>query len=303
MKPSKRFQKLAAAVLAISCAALTPLSGCSSAPGAQSTAPQVASTASAGAAGSSSGDKKVLKVAMECVSVPFNWTQMDDSNGALPIKGSSTFCNGYEVQILKKVADDLGYSLEIDKTEWSAIPPAVQSGKVDAGMSGMTVTEERKKTLLFTDPYYIADNVALVKADGKYADAKSLADLAGAECTSQQSTSWYTFLSQIPNGKVQPALPDVPTMLVALTSGKCDMLPCDTPTALSSMRTNPGLKMIKFEEGKGFKAEAELTHVCMALKLGNTDLKEKIDGALKKISEDERQKLMDWAVENEPTAS
>ncbi len=294
MEKRKRFGKAAAAVLLASLTALSSLAGCSS--GGQPTA------SASGGGSTSAANRKVLKVAMECVSVPFNWTQMDNSNGAVAIDGSSTFCNGYEVQILKKVGEELGYSLEIEKTEWSAIPTAVSSGKVDAGMSGMTVTEERKKTFLFTDPYYIADNVALVKANGKFANAKSLEDLKGVVCTSQQNTSWYTFLSQIPDGKVQPALADVPTMLVSLESGKCEMLSCDTPTALSAMKTNPGLKMIQFEEGKGFKAEAELTHVCMALKPGNTDLKNKIDGALKKISDSERKQLMDWAVKNEPAA-
>ena len=304
MKNMKKFRKFTAALLAISCVAIFPLSGCSSSSGGQTAAGAAVSQSAAPAdsAASSAGAKKVFRIALECAYAPYNWTQTDNSNNAVPIFGTNTYCNGYDIQIAKKIADSMGAELEVHKTEWTAIPTAITSGVVDAGICGMTVTAERKKTLLFSDPYYTSKYVAVVKKDGKYANAASIADLKGANCTSQQSTSWYPLLSQIPDAKVQPALADVPTMLVALNSGKCELLSCDKPTGLSAEKAYPGLKMIEFADDKGFQADAEATHVCAALKLGNTGLKDQIDKELKTISEDDRSQLMDWAIKNQPAA-
>ncbi len=242
----------------------------------------------------------VFKIALECAYAPYNWTQTDDSNDAVPIAGTNTFANGYDVLVAKKIADALGCKLEVYQTKWTAIPTSIISGKVDAGICGMTVTEERKQTLLFTAPYYDSKYVAVVKADGKYKDAQSVADLAGAACTSQQSTSWYPLLDQIPGATIQPALADVPTMLVALTSGKCDLLTCDKPTALAAANAYPELKVLDFAEGKGFAAGPEQTLVCGALAKDNTALKEKIDPVLATITDADRESMMDWAIQHQP---
>lgn len=291
-RKGKSFRKAVSGVLALASFALV-FSGCGA-----------SANPSAGAAGNSaSSAKKPFKIALECAYAPYNWTQTDNSNQAVPIQDSSSYCNGYDIQIAKKIADKMGCELQVFKTEWTSIPTAITSGKVDAGICGMTVTAERKKTLLFSNPYYTSKYVALVKKSGKYGNAKSVADLKGAICTSQQSTSWYPLLSQIPNANVQPALADVPTMLVSLTSGKCDMLSCDKPTAMAATRAYPQIQMIDFANGKGFKADAEQTHVCAAVAKGNTELKAKIDNALKTINESERTKLMDWCVKNQPSTT
>ena len=73
----------------------------------------------------SADDKKTLKVAMECGYAPYNWTQPDDSNGAVQISGSSDYAYGYDVMMAKKIADELGYDLEIVKLDWDSLVPAV----------------------------------------------------------------------------------------------------------------------------------------------------------------------------------
>ncbi len=256
-----------------------------------------AASTPASAAGPST--KKVLKVAMECAYAPFNWTQTTDANNAMKIADSNEYCNGYDVQMAKKIADSIGYDLEIYKTEWTGIPAAISSGKIDAGVCGMTVNSERKKAFDFTDPYYLADFVVLTKKDGKYANATSVADLDGASCTSQQSTAWYDLLPQIPNAKIQPAIADVPTMLVALSTGKCEVETANKPTGLAAVKADPTLKMIVFEGDKGFKIDAEQTHVAVAVKKGNDDLRQKINTALAGISEDDRNKMMEDAITNQ----
>ena len=139
----------------------------------------------------SAADKKTLKVAMECGYAPYNWTQPDDSNGAVQISGSSDYAYGYDVMMAKKIADELGYDLEIVKLDWDSLVPAVQSGQVDCVIAGQSITKERQQMVDFTDPYYYASIITLVKEDGDYKDAASVEDLKGATVTSQQNTIWY----------------------------------------------------------------------------------------------------------------
>jgi amino acid ABC transporter substrate-binding protein, PAAT family (TC 3.A.1.3.-) len=98
---------------------------------------------------SGSGDSKgTFTVGMEAGYPPFNWTQSDDSNGGVTIKGNAEYANGYDVQIAQKIADGLGKKLVIVKTEWDGLVPALTSGKIDAIIAGMSPTAERKKPLI-----------------------------------------------------------------------------------------------------------------------------------------------------------
>lgn len=105
-----------------------------------------------------------LKIAMECAYTPFNWTQTDDANGAVAITGKDKmFANGYDVQIAKYIAAELGMALEIHSYEWDSLIPAVQSGAVDGIIAGMSPTEEREKEVDFTDCYYNSNLVVIIK--------------------------------------------------------------------------------------------------------------------------------------------
>ncbi len=64
---------------------------------------------------------------MECGYPPFNWTQADNSNGAVPIAGTNSFAGGYDVEIAKMLAKSMGKDLVIVKTAWDGLVPAVQS--------------------------------------------------------------------------------------------------------------------------------------------------------------------------------
>lgn len=80
----------------------------------------------------------------------------------------------------KKIADELGYDLEIVKLDWDSLVLAVQSGQVDCVIAGQSITKERQQMVDFTDPYYYASIITLVKEDGDYKDAASVEDLKGA---------------------------------------------------------------------------------------------------------------------------
>ena len=249
-----------------------------------------------------SGEKKVLKVAMECAYAPYNWTQPNDSNGAVPINDSNEYAYGYDVMMAKKIADELGYDLEIVKLDWDSLVPAVQSGQVDCVIAGQSITKERQQMVDFTDPYYYASIITLVKNDGDYKDAASVEDLKGATVTSQQNTIWYdSCLPQIPDADILPAQESAPAMLVALESGKCDAVVTDMPTGKAACVAYPDFKLLDFSGTDGaFEISDEDINIGISVQKGNDELKDAINGVLKDMTEDDYNKMMDEAISVQP---
>jgi len=247
--------------------------------------------------------KKVLRVGMECAYAPFNWTQSDDSNGAVKIAESDNFANGYDVQMAKKIAESIGYDLIVVKTEWDGLIPALQSGKIDIIVAGMSITADRAQVVDFSDVYYNADIVVLTMKTSKFAAATSLEDLAGAKMTSQLSTVWYTLLKQVKGAEILPAMTDVPTLLIALTAGKIDAYTTDLPTAMAASLANPEVTIVNFAEGKGFTVSTEDTNFGCAVKKGNADLLKGVNEALAKVSDSDRETIMKNAIAQQPLAN
>ena len=244
----------------------------------------------------------VLTVAMECAYAPYNWTQADDSNGAVPIKDSNNYANGYDVIIAKKLAEELGVELEIVKSDWDSLIPAVQSGTVDCVIAGQSITADRMQQVDFTEPYFYATIITLTKSDSQYASAASVADLSGATATSQMNTIWYNnCLPQIPDANILPAQADAPAMLVALNSGTCDIVVTDKPTGLAACVAYPDFTMLDFTGTEGeFEVSDEDINIGISLKKGNTELKEKLDSVLSTMTEEDFTELMDQAISVQP---
>ena len=96
----------------------------------------------------------VLVVGMECAYAPFNWTETEKTDSNVPISNASNmYADGYDVQIAKLIADDLGYELEIQMIEWDGLVIALKSGTIDLIIAGMSPTEERKESISFTNPF------------------------------------------------------------------------------------------------------------------------------------------------------
>lgn len=251
---------------------------------------------------SSTLEDNVLTVAMECSYAPYNWTQSDDSNGAVKIKGSNDYAYGYDVMMAKYIAEKLGMELEIVKSDWDSLVPAVQSGTVDCVIAGQSITSERLESVDFSVPYYYASIVALVKADGKYADAAGVSDLAGATCTSQLNTVWYdTCLPQIEDANILPAQDTASAMLVALESGTCEVVVTDMPTAMAACVAYPDLKLLDFSgSNDDFRVSDEEINIGISIKKGNTELTEKINSALAELTEDDFTNMMREAISVQP---
>lgn len=249
----------------------------------------------------------VLTVAMECAYAPYNWTQSDDSNGAVPIKDSSDYANGYDIMMAKKICEANGWKLEVVRLDWDSLVPAVQTGKVDAVIAGQSMTEERMQQVDFAGPYLYASIVCMTKQNSKYANATSLADLAGAKCTSQLGTIWYTTcLPQINGALIQTAQETAPSMLMALETGAVDFICTDMPTAMGAAAQDDNLVILNFSGTPGdfqFASEAERAenvNIGISVRKGNTILKDAIDKVLSQMTEDDFNQLMDEAIRIQP---
>ena len=99
----------------------------------------------------------VLTIAMECAYAPYNWTQIDDSNGAVPIStASGSYANGYDVMISQIICNIYGWELEIAASAWDSLTPGVQSGIYDANIAGQSMTADRMEQVDMAGPYYLS---------------------------------------------------------------------------------------------------------------------------------------------------
>ena len=248
------------------------------------------------------GDPAVLTVAMECAYAPYNWTQTDDANGAVQIRNSSDYAYGYDVMMAKKIGEALGQEVQIVKLDWDSLVPAVQSGDVDCVIAGQSITSKRAEQVDFSDPYYYASIVTLVRKDSPYAAAAGVADLAGATCTSQLGTIWYDIcLPQIENANILPAQETAPAMLVALDSGAVDVVVTDRPTAQAALVAYPDFVMLDFGGGDDdFAVSEEEINIGISMKKGNTALKDAINEVLAAMTTDDYNAMMDEAISVQP---
>ena len=252
----------------------------------------------------SASGRPVLRVAMECGYAPYNWTQTTDANGAVQISGSGDYAYGYDVMMAKLIAEELGYDLEIVKLDWDSLVPAVLSGTVDCVIAGQSITSERLQMVDFTDPYYYASIICLVKEGSEYENAQGVSDLAGASCTSQMNTVWYDVcLPQIPDADILPAQDSAPAMLVALESGRVDLVCTDMPTGQAALVAYPDMRLLDFSgSDDDFKVSQEEINIGISVNKNNGELKEAINGVLATLTVDDFNAMMDEAISVQPLA-
>ena len=248
----------------------------------------------------------VFTVSMECAYAPYNWTQTDDANGAVPIKDSNEYANGYDIMIAKKICEANGWELEVVRSDWDSLVPAVQAGTIDAAIAGQSMTADRAEQVDFAGPYFYATIVCVTKADSPYANATSIADLAGGKCTAQIATIWYDqCLPQIQGAQIQTASETAPAMLMALETDTVDFICTDMPTAQGAVAAYPDMKILDFSGTDGdfqFSEEvrAENVNIGISVKKGSTALVDAINSVLATMTADDFNKLMAEAIAIQP---
>ena len=243
----------------------------------------------------------VLTVAMECNYAPYNWSQSDDSNGAVPISGSKEYANGYDVMMAKKLCEANGWQLEIVRLDWDSLVPAVQSGMVDAVIAGQSMTAARAEMVDFAGPYLYASIVCLAKKGTPQAEAKGISELSGY-CTSQLGTIWYSVcLPQIPKADIQPAAESAPAMLMALETGAVDFICTDIPTAQGALAVYPDMVLLDFSGSEdNFVVSEEEINIGISVMKGNTVLKNALDAVLSTMTVDDFNAMMAEATAIQP---
>ena len=247
----------------------------------------------------------VLTVAMECAYAPYNWTQMDDSNGAVAIDGG--YANGYDVMMSKIICDLYGWDLQVIASAWDSLVPGVQSGVYDAVIAGQSMTADRMAQVDMAGPYYYADIVVVTTKDSEYANAKSIQDLAGGTCTAQSGTIWYdSCLPQIPDVDLIAPAETAPSMIMALTTGQVDYICTDVPTATAAAQKDDNLVILNFAGTDGdfqFATEAERAenvNIGISVQKGNTTLLDAMNAVLDQMDADDFNTIMAYAISIQP---
>lgn len=244
-------------------------------------------------------DADVLRVGMECNYAPYNWSQQDNSNGAVAISNVDNMnTNGYDVQVAEKIAKSLGKKLEICAYEWDSLIPGVQSGNLDMIIAGMSPTSERKEKIDFSNNYYTSNLVIVTKKDA-LTDVKTIADLKGKKIAAQSGTFHLTALTEQTEAQVSE-IADFTTMFMALSAGTIEGYVAEEPTAMSVCQ-DAAYSYIPLENNKtGFKVEEDEVSIAVGVKKGS-ELKEKINGALEGFDSEAQKELMLEMVKIAPT--
>ena len=181
---------------------------------------------------------------------------------------------GIDPDIAQAISHKLGYKLVIDNMQFDAIIAAVTSGKADFGMAGMTVTDERKEAVDFTDTYATTTQVIIVRdKDSKVASAD---DLEGSAIGVQLGTTGDIFASDVKDAKIQRFSKGADAV-EALSTGKIDAVIIDSEPAKEFVKAKEGLKILDDPF-----AEEEYA-IC--LKKGS-DLTAEFNKALKELKKD-----------------
>ena len=243
----------------------------------------------------------VLTVGMECAYAPYNWTQMDDSNGAVPIANNpGTFANGYDVMIAKRICEANGWTLEVKAISWDGLVPALNAGEIDAVIAGQSMTEERMAEVDMAGPYFYASIVCVTQKDNALASVTGISQLTGA-CTAQTGTIWYdSCLPQIPGAELMPASETAPAMIMAVTSGQVDYICTDMPTAMGACATYDNLVILTFADGDDFEVDQGEINIGISVLKGNTFLLDAMNKVLGEMNEDVFNSIMNDAISVQP---
>ena len=231
MKKISRRSFLAAAGLSVAALALTACGGSAS-----SVASSVASSASSAAASTSA-------TAGELTTVEAGKLTMA-TNAAFPpyeMTTDSGEFEGIDIETAQAIADKLGLELQIDDMDFDAALLSVQQGKADIVMAGVTVTDERKAVMDFSDSYATGIQ-SIIVPEGS--DIASPDDLAGKKIGTQRGTTGYIYCSDDFGDENVVAYDDGLTAVQALNNGQVDAVVIDNAPAQEFIAANPGLKIL-----------------------------------------------------------
>ncbi|MDE8555612.1 glutamine ABC transporter substrate-binding protein GlnH [Pantoea vagans] len=213
---------------------------------------------------SSTAAEKKLVVATDTAFVPFEFKQGDKYVG-------------FDVDLWDAIAKELKLDYTLKPMDFSGIIPALQTRNVDLALAGITITEERKKAIAFSDGYYKSGLQVMVRNNEN--DIKGISDLNGKVVAVKSGTGSVEYAKANIKSKDLRQFPNIDSAYMELGTNRADAVLHDTPNILYFIHT----------AGNGrFKAvgdSIEAQQYGIAFPKGSDDLREKVNGALKTLKE------------------
>ncbi|MGE5529130.1 MAG: basic amino acid ABC transporter substrate-binding protein [Patescibacteria group bacterium] len=206
---------------------------------------------------------KVLKVGSDCTYPPMEYQEGDEFKG-------------FDIDLIGAIGEELGREIEIVNTGWDGIIPGLKNGNYDALISAMTITDERKAEINFSDPYFVAGQVILVRAENT--EIASENDLAGKTVAVQMGTTGDISVTKIKGVKIKRFNTN-PEAVQELRNGGCDAVVGDSTTLMWEATKDARLKLVS---SKPFTSE----FYGIGVKKGNDKLLNQINKALAKLKKD-----------------
>ncbi|MCM3748360.1 lipoprotein [Paenibacillus pasadenensis] len=192
------------------------------------------------------------------------------------IDGKDTIV-GFDIEIAKEIAKDMNAKLEISDMDFDGLLLALNSGKVDFVISGMTPTEERKKNVDFSNIYYYAEQAVLVKK-GEEGNFTSLDSLKGKKVGVQKGSIQEGIAKEV-EGAQLTSLAKIPELIMELTSGRVDALIVEKPVGDQYLKTQKDIVLsgVKIEQSKEESGSA------IAIKKGNKELLDSVNKTIERL--------------------
>jgi lysine-arginine-ornithine-binding protein len=182
--------------------------------------------------------------------------------------------NGFDIDIGKALAEEMGMEVEFEDTGWDGIIPALLAGQFDMIMSSMTITDERKQQVNFSDPYFNAGQVIAVRNDDD--SIKSIDDLVGKTVAVQIGTTGDLLISETEGVDVQ-RFNTIVDAFMELKNKRADAVFNDLPVAQDYVRKGEPIKIV----GEPLTDE----YYGIAIRKDNTELLEKVNKAIKALKD------------------
>lgn len=198
------------------------------------------------------------------------------------LKDGKDEISGFDIEIAKQIASDLGVELEIKDMKFEGLLPALKAGKVDFIASGMSATEERKKSVDFSNPYYT--DISTLVVSGTYKDkVKSVEDLKGLKLGVQKSSVQEGIAKEKAKDATIKPLGKITDVMMELENGKIDAAIVTKPVAQSFAKKNKNIFLVGYD----FETTAD-DSVSIAIDKGNEELVKSINGTIEKLESEKK---------------
>ncbi|MFA6587036.1 MAG: transporter substrate-binding domain-containing protein [Bacilli bacterium] len=247
-----------------------------------------------------------IRIGMECDYAPFNWTEAKENENNLAISNADGYADGYDIQVAKVIGEKLGKKVKIVKEKWESLVPDADSGLIDLVLAGMTNTEERAKTIDFSEEYYHSEVVLLTSSamaesvSGKVLGKEDLTSLlSGKNVISQKDTIEDDIAANFATefGAVH-VTPQTTYTLAAndVSLGIAAALVVEKPVAKAYVSSLKNVGIVSLDQSV-LGVELSSLGVSIGMKKGNTALKDSVNEALATLSTEKREEMMLAAVE------